>query len=155
MAFVLQAHNAGLIGRDGFDIFRALQQALGLELFTSQADHHHLAAKVRVEGDIVDGPDGHDGCRGVNRHAAAVKVVQADHAVHVRVFRQQIAFDNFHHVIHYARHAVYAGGNAEQVFGADAAVRIAIAFEGIAFQRGKRLRHAGCQGQRIQRRGFR
>jgi hypothetical protein len=63
-------------------------------------------------------------------------MVQAHHAVDVRVFRQQIAFDDFHHVIHHARHAVHAGGNAEQIFGADAAVRIAIAFKGIAFQRG-------------------
>ena len=103
----------------------------------------------------MDGTDRHyrSGC--VNRHAAAVEVVQAHHAVDVRVFRQQIAFDDFHHVIHYARHAVHAGSNAEQILGADAAVRVAVAFEGIALQRRKRFRHAGRQRKRVQRRRFR
>jgi hypothetical protein len=41
---------------------------------------------------------------------------------------------------------VHAGGNAEQIFGTDAAVRIAIAFKGIAFQRRKRFRYAGASG---------
>ncbi len=101
----------------------------------------------------MDRADRHDrrGC--VDRHAAAVQVVKTHHAVDVRVLRQQIALNQFHHVIHDARHAMHAGGNAEQVFGSHTAVRVAVTFEGITFQRRQRLRHAGSQRQRLQRRG--
>jgi galactarate dehydratase len=33
-----------------FDIFRPLQQPLGLQLFTAKANDHHFAAEVRVKG---------------------------------------------------------------------------------------------------------
>ena len=97
--------------------------------------------------------DRHDRCRRVDRHAAAVQVVKTHHAVNVGVFRQQIALNNFHNVIHYARHAMHAGGDAKQVFGSHAAIRIAVTFEGITLQRRQRLRDAGSQRQRLQRRG--
>ncbi|MNE21734.1 hypothetical protein D3C80_1149060 [compost metagenome] len=72
-------------------------------------------------------------------------MVETHYAIDVGVFWQQITFDDFDHVIHHARHAMHAGGNAEQIFGAHAAVGIAIAFESVPFQRWQRLRHAGCQ----------
>ena len=48
------------------------QQALGLQLFTAQADHHDFAAEVRVQTDVAQRAYGHDGVRCVNRDAAAV-----------------------------------------------------------------------------------
>ncbi|VFS93619.1 Uncharacterised protein [Raoultella planticola] len=39
------------------------------------------------------------------RHAAAIQVVETDHAVDIRVFRQQVSFNNFHHIIDDARDA--------------------------------------------------
>ncbi|MNR02137.1 hypothetical protein D3C85_1179780 [compost metagenome] len=62
-------------------------------------------------------------------------MVETHYAIDVGVFWQQITFDDFDHVIHHARHTMHAGGNAEQVFGADTAIFVAIAFEGVAFQR--------------------
>ncbi|MNS76302.1 hypothetical protein D3C72_1098450 [compost metagenome] len=154
VVLILQTHNAGVIHGNRLDIVSALQQALWLKFFAAQANHHDLAAKIGVEGDIMDGANGYHGGRGINRHAAAVQVVQTHHAVDVRVFRQQIAFDDFHHVIHHTRHAMHAGGNAEQVFSANAAIFVAITFEGITFQWRQRFRYARCQRQSIQRRGF-
>ena len=151
VAFVLQAYNAGLVCRNGFDVFGTLEQTLRLQFFAPQANHHHLAAKIRVEGNIMNGTDRHDRRWRVDRYATAIEMVQANHAIDVRVFRQQIAFDDFHHVIHHARHAVYAGGETKKIFGTDAAVRIAIAFKGIAFQWGKRFRYAGGKWQGVQR----
>ncbi|MNS80543.1 hypothetical protein D3C72_1142240 [compost metagenome] len=132
---VLQADNAGIIHRNRLHIFSALQQTFWLELLAAQTNHHHFAAKIRVKRNVVNGANRHHGSRSVDRHAAAVQVVQAHHTVDVRVFWQQIALDDFHHVIHHARHTMHAGGNAEQVFGADTAIFVAIAFEGVAFQR--------------------
>ena len=102
----------------------------------------------------MNGADRDDRCRGVDRHAAAIQVVQTHNAIDVGILWQQIAFDNFHHIIDDARHAVHAGANAEQVFGSDAPVGVAIAFEGIAFQRRQRRRDFGRQRQSMQRRRF-
>ena len=102
----------------------------------------------------MDSSDWHHGRRGIDRHAAAVKVIQPHHAINVRVLWQQIALDEFHHIIHHACHTVNAGGNAEQILGSNAAVCVAIAFKGVTFQRWQRLRDAGRQRQGVQRWGF-
>ena len=49
---------------------------------------------------------GTHGGRYINRYATAVEVVQVDHAVDAQVFRQQVAFDNFNHVVLNVCHAV-------------------------------------------------
>ena len=48
------------------------QQALGLQLFTAKADHHDFAAEVRVQADVAQRANGHDGVRCVNRDTAAI-----------------------------------------------------------------------------------
>ena len=83
----------------------------------------------------MDSANWHYRRRCINRHAATVEVVQAYHAVDVGVFRQQVAFNDFHHIINHARNTVHAGGDAQQVLGAHAAIGIAVPFKGIAFQR--------------------
>ena len=85
------------------------------------------------------------GGRGVDRHAAAIQVVETDHAVDIRVFRQQVSFNNFHHIIDDARDAVHAGSDTKQVSGTDAAIGVAIPFKGVAGQRRQRLRNFVCQ----------
>ena len=151
--FILQADVTGAVHRDAFDIFRPLQQPLGLQLFTAKANDHHFAAEVRVKGDIVDGAYWYHRRWRINRYAAAIEVIQTHHAVDVGIFRQQVAFNEFHHVIDHARNAVHAGGDTQQIFGAHAAIGIAVACEGIAFQRRQRGRHFGGQRQGVQRRG--
>ena len=76
MRVVLQANNiqrgvAALAYIDQRNAARR-QQALGLQLFTAQADHHDFAAEVRVQADVAQRAYGHDGVRCVNCDAAAV-----------------------------------------------------------------------------------
>ena len=80
MRIVLQADHvqrgvAALAHIDQRDAARR-QQALGLQFFTAQADHHDFAAKVRVQADVAQGAYGHDGVRRVNCYAAAVGMFQ-------------------------------------------------------------------------------
>ena len=145
MLLILQADDAGAIYGNAFYIVGAFQQALRLQFLAAKANHHHFAAEVWIEGQVMNGADRNDRCRSVNRHAAAIKMVQTHDAIDVGILRQQIAFDNFHYVIDDSRHAVHAGANTEQIFGANAAVGVAIAFEGIAFQRRQRRRNFGRQ----------
>ncbi len=48
-------------------------------------------------------------------YAAAIEVIQTHHAVDVGIVRQQVAFNEFHHVIDHARNAVHAGGDTQQI----------------------------------------
>lgn len=115
MLFILQADDAGAVHRDTFDVFRALQQAFRLQLLTAEANDHHLAAEVWVEGDIMNGANRHYRRRRINRHAAAVEMIQAHHAIDVGIVWQQVAFNDFNHVIDHASDAVHAGGNTQQI----------------------------------------
>ncbi len=143
--FILQADDAGAVDWDTFHIVSPFQQALRLEFFAAEANNHHFTAEVRVQCNIVDCTNRHDGGWGIDRHAAAVQVIEPHHAVDVWVFGQQIALNDFHYIIHHARHAVHAGGDSKQVFGADATVSIAVSFEGITLKRRQRLWHFGRQ----------
>ena len=70
---------------------------------------------------------------GRNRHAAAVEVVQANHAVDVRISAADRVRMIFTIAIHYALATQHAGGNAEQTSGSRrrrTALR-QVAFEGI------------------------
>ena len=60
------------------------QQPLGLQLLAAQADHHHLAAEVRVQADVAQRADRDHRVGRVDRHAAAVAVLQPHHVVDVR-----------------------------------------------------------------------
>lgn len=91
------------------------QQSLWLQFFAAEANNHHFTAKVGVQRNIMDGANRHNGGRSVNRHPAAVQVIKPHHAIDIRVFGEQIALNDFHHIIHHARYAVYAGGDAEQI----------------------------------------
>ena len=87
MLFILQTDNAGAFYWNSLHIIRSSQQALRLQLFTTQTNHHYFAAKVRVQRNIVDGTNRHNCRRCVNRHATAVQMIQPHHAIDVRVFR--------------------------------------------------------------------
>lgn len=135
MFFILQADDAGAVDRNAFYIVRTFQQALWLQFFTAEANDHYLTAKVRVQRNIMNSSNGHDGGWSVNRHAATVQMIEPHHTVNIRVFGQQVAFNDFHYIVHHARHAVHAGGDAEQILGANATVSIAVTFEGITLER--------------------
>ena len=111
------------------------EQALRLQLLAAQAEHHHLAAEVRVAGQVAHGSDRDDRVGRVDGHAAAVAVRQAHHTVHVRVLRQQVLLDAFDREFEHARHALHRGGDGQQVARADAAVGVAVAQEAEAVQR--------------------
>ncbi len=76
------------------------------------------------------------GAGGIDRHAAAVAVLQAHHTVHMRVARQQFAADALERDVEHAGHALHRGADGEQVTGADRAVGVAVAHEGARAQCG-------------------
>ena len=102
----------------------------------------------------MDRADRHDRRRRIDRHAAAVKVVEPDNAVDVRVFRQQFGLDPLDDVIDDAGDALHGRRDRQHVLGADGAIRIAVALEAVALQRRQGHRHLVRQRQRRQRRGF-
>ena len=146
MLLVLQAHAPA----DG-DRPR-VEQARGLQLLAAQADHQRLAAEVRVAADVPQGADGDRGAGRVDGHAAAVGVRQGHHAVDVRVARQDLRPDAPHGVLHRRGDTLHGGRDAEQVARADGAVGIAVALEGVAFERRQGRGRGGGQGQLVQSR---
>jgi hypothetical protein len=64
---------------------RLREQARRLQLFAAQADHHGLAAEVRVLADVAQGADRDVGAGRLDGDAAAVGVLEADDVVDVRV----------------------------------------------------------------------
>ncbi|MPM77574.1 hypothetical protein SDC9_124580 [bioreactor metagenome] len=127
------------------------QQALGLQLFTAQADHHDLAAEVRVAADIAQRALRDLGTHGIDGHAAAIAVLQAHHVVHMGVAGQQLGLDAAHGKVEHPGHALHRGGDGQDVARAHGAVRIAVTLEGIACQRLQRGRLDGGDGQALQR----
>ena len=176
MGLVLQADGVGaglrvasVVDREG----SRRQQSRGLQLLAAQADHQHLAAEVGVQRQVAHRADRDDRVGCVDRHAAAVAVLQRDHAVDVGVERQQFLADAPRRMVDHAGHALHRGGDRQQVARAHRAVGIAVALEGEALQRLDRrgphgghrqafelargrhpqaaLVHPGAGGQRLQR----
>jgi hypothetical protein len=91
------------------------QQALGLQLLAAQADHHHLVAEVRVQADVAQRADRDLGARRVDRHAAAVGVLEADDVVDVRVLGQQFRLDALDRELDHAGDALHRGRDRQDV----------------------------------------
>ena len=126
------------------------QQALGLKFLAAQTDDHHLAAKVGVERDVAQGANRNDGIRGINRHATAVAVLQANDIVDIRETRQQLFLDALDGELDHARHALHGGGDGQDIAAAHRAVRVAKTFEGVALQRRQGWGFHGGDGQAVQ-----
>ncbi|MHC2165185.1 hypothetical protein ACVL5V_007606 [Bradyrhizobium ottawaense] len=75
---------------------------------------------------------------------AAIGMGQRHDVVDIRVLRQQLGADALDCIFHRALDALHGRGDAEDVLGADRAVRIAIALERKAFER--RQRRGDCGG---------
>jgi hypothetical protein len=60
-------------------------QPLGLQFFASEADHHHLAAEVRVQADVAQRADRNLRSRRLDRYPATIGMLEADHIIDVRV----------------------------------------------------------------------
>ena len=79
MLIVLQTYDIdafSAVAAPVFDRDRARRkQALRLQLFAAQADHHHLAAEVRVEADVAQRADRHDRIGRVDGDAAPIGVL--------------------------------------------------------------------------------
>ena len=150
---VLQAHQVGALRLVTAIVDREAtgwQEARGLQLLATQADHHDLAAKIRVQADVAQRADRDLGAWRVNRHTTAVTVLQTHHAVHIRVKRQQLAFNAFHRNLDHTRHALHRGRDGQQVARADRAIGIHIAFKGMALERCPGRCWLGGHGQTLQ-----
>jgi hypothetical protein len=79
-------------------------------------------------------------------------VGQHHHIIDIRVIRQQFGFDAFEGEFHGTGDALHAGGNRQNVLGADAAIPIAEALKGVTGQGFARRRRPGRQLQPLQRR---
>ena len=144
MVLVLQADRIGRVtGRATLDDGKTAgrQQARGLQFFTAQTDHHDLAAKIGVEADIAQRADRNNGLRRINGHAAAIRVLQADHIIHKGVQGHQLGFDAAHRLSNHARHALHGGGDGQQVARANRAIGVQKAFKTVALE-GQRLGHS-------------
>ncbi|MNY67542.1 hypothetical protein D3C86_2051480 [compost metagenome] len=62
-------------------------------------------------------------------------MLKAHHVVDIGILRQQFFLDAPHGKLHHALHALHRSGDAQEIACANRAVRIAVALEGIAFQR--------------------
>src|SRR5690606_7076359 len=133
-AGVLQAEQPVLLVHAVGELI-AIHQLVGLQLLAAQADHQRLAAEIGVATDVVQGANRHHGVRRVDRHAAAVAVRQRHHIVDVGVPGQDFLAHALDHVIEHTDNALHGSGYAENVAGADAAVRIAETLEGVTLQR--------------------
>ena len=131
------------------------QQSLGLQLLAAQAHHHHFAAEVRIQADVAQRADRNDRVGRVDRHAAAVAVLQGDHVVDVRELRQQFVADPLDRELDHAGDALHRGRDRQDVARADRAVRIAVALERVALQRGQRPGRRGGDRQAVERARFR
>ena len=150
---VLQAHDVQPFGRGALALLDGdaarRQQALGLQLFATQAHDHHLTTKVGVEADIAQRAYGHRCLGCVDGHAAAIGVFQPHHVVDVGVERQQFAADALHGDIDHTGHALHGGGDGQQIARAHRAIGVAVALEGVARQRGRLGRPHGRHGQAL------
>ena len=132
-----QASNAPLGSRrrrrlGGQDRERARQQRpFQVQFFTTHAHHHHLPTEARVQRDVAQGADrddrnGRDGRNGrVGRDTAAVRVLEPDHIVDVRVTRPQPGLDAPDREVEHTGHALHRGRDREDVARADRAVGVA------------------------------
>ncbi|MNV78545.1 hypothetical protein D3C71_1720410 [compost metagenome] len=80
----------------------------------------------------MQGADGNRRAGGINGHAAAVGVFDADHVVHVGIARQQFLADARDRVLDHALHTLHGGGDGKDVARADGAVGVAVALERVA-----------------------
>ena len=129
-----KAGSTGVLNRN--DVGR--KQALGLQLFATQADDHHLAAKVGVQADVAQGADGDLGARCVNRHTAAIGVVQCHHIIHVGELWQQFGLDALHGKVCDTSHALHGLGDGQDIARADRTIGIAKALKAVALKRRQR-----------------
>ena len=140
--FVLEPHDIEAAAVGGDRDRSGWQQALGLQLLAAQAEHHHLAAEVRVGGDVAQGADRDHRIGRVDGDAAAVAVLQRQHAVDVGVLRQQLGADALGRDARHAGDALHGLRDRQQVARADGAVGVAVALEGVALERLRRGRLA-------------
>ena len=74
-------------------------------------------------------------------------MLQADHVIHIGVARQQLLFDALDRKVHHSGHALHGGGDRQNVAGADRAIRVAVALEGVARERLGVPCRRSCLGQ--------
>ena len=127
------------------------QEPIRLQLLAPQAHDQQLAAEVRIQADVAQRADRDDRVRRVDRDAAAVAVLQADHIVDVRVLRQQLGLDPLDREIDHPGDALHRGRDRQDVARAHRAVGVAITLETEAGQRGLRGGLDGRDRQAVER----
>ncbi len=99
-----------------------------------------------MRADVPDRPNRNLGAGRVHGDAASISVGNGDHVVHLGKSRQNLVPDAAHRILHRGSHALHGGGDAENVLGSHAAIRIAVAVKGVPGQ--SRLRRRGRRSQR-------
>ena len=75
--------------------------------------------------------------RGIDGHAAAVRMRDRDNVIHIREARQQFGFDTVRGVFDRGGDALNCCRDAENIARADAAIGVAIALKRVARERRK------------------
>ena len=90
------------------------------------------------------------GTRRLDGHATAIAVLQAHHAVHIRIQGQEFTLDPLDGNFQNTGHALHRGGNSQQIACAHRTVGIHVAFKGEAIQRFVHRRLHRGHGQVLQ-----
>ena len=125
------------------------QQALRLQLFATEADDHHFAAEIGIEADVAQRADRDHRIGCIDRDAAAIRMLERDHVVDVRILRQQLGLDPLHREVGDAGHALHRLRDRQDVARADRAIGIAKALERVALERRLHRRFHGGDRQRV------
>ena len=110
------------------------KQPVRLQLFAAETDHHQFAAEIGVLRDVAKGTDRNCGIRRVNCHAAAVDMLQSDHAIDVRVVWQQFRLDAPDSVFDNARDTLDCRGDPKKIARPGRSVRVPESLKGPAFK---------------------
>ena len=121
-----------------------------MQLLTTQADHHDFTAKIGVEADVAQRAYRDFGARRVDGDTTAIAVLKPDHAVHIRIERQQLALDALHRHLEHTRHALHGGSDGQKVAGAHRTIGVHKALEGVALDRRPLGRWPCRHGQALQ-----
>ena len=125
IAPVLLQHN-DILG--GIELWPPLAETVHREFLAAQPHQHENTAEIGMGGDIAQDPLGDLCFGGINGHAAAVRVVDGNDIVHIRIFGQDLLLDPADGHVDNTGHTLDRGVDGKNIPGASgASVRIPVA----------------------------
>src|SRR6202022_2921412 len=104
-----------------------------------------------TQADIAQGADRNLGPWRIDGHPAAITMFKPHYIIDIRIVRQKLRLDTPHCVIHHASDTLNSCGYGQDVACAYRPVRIAIAPESVAFERGHGRGHRSSHREVVQR----